>query len=521
MNLLYKSILSTLLLLTIISAKAQNTQVPFVSDHYDLIPILSDNLSELKLIATWGDSRWFHPRTPTAGDIRYAAHDSIIIIGGGDYITAWEAQTGVLLWEYRFDHKRGYSNMTRSLSISNTKPWVMAANDGNGLFIFNYYTGQLVKKFEHKDQFVFGAMSPNGKWAAAHTYNLGWKLWDVESGEQKYGTTDKISALTFSPDSKHLAISTPLGDIKYKLTLIELKSGETDRLQLGLNDEMRQCQSLQYSPDGKLIAMGFWGGTAAVWDLENQKFLFKEKVDASWVDGLSFTKGGKRLLILGASNIHIWEQKDNSLSEWKPTVEASRHTWEDGSWSQDGEHIILACRQWQRPRRFKSTKMATELYLTNSLRSSPPKLAFSANSKYLAASRSRDDAYTLFWDIDNKDSLNKLSQKWTNHSINLASVTYMNITPSLPSPVAKWHDAPSSLLCEHHFGSFTKDRAYYAGIGNDRVIYIYDGKTGKPLAGKSTQGILMEAVVISPDGNYLAAAGWDGLIRLYQVPNLK
>lgn len=630
MNFLYKTLYFTLLILGMTTAQAQNHAIPFVSDRFDALPRLPDSIPELELVEIWGDSRWVHPSSPTAGDIRYAANDSIIIIGGGDYITGWEAETGLLLWEYRFDHERGISNMVRSISLAKAKPWVMAANDGNGLFIFNYYTGQLIKKIAHKGQFVFGAISPDGKWAAASASFIGWKLWDIESGEEKTGQLDRVGTVTFSPDSKYLALSSPSGGLQYRLLIVDVHNGNVNNHSLGLNDEMRQCQSLQYSPDGKQIALGFWGGVVALWDFDQEKFIFKEKIDKSWVDGLSFSDDGKKLLIMGASTIRIWDKKTNALTEWSPPAELLPCTWEDGSWSKDGKRIMLACREWQRPRWFQYNKMATEINPPQYIWATPNELAFSADSKILAAVSSQKGP-VLFWSIDQKEPVYSLSppegargfsqirfsqngkyfaalpihnlyppeasinalysfpalksmnvdlkgrelmfgkkdqsligidfvgnnvfdytfttrsiqhqpieekaaaikekfdkdpahlsaQLWQSHSINLAHWLNTQVSKLLPAPTSKWHGPPSPLMCEHHFGGFTKDKSLYAGIGNDRVIYVYDGKTGAIVAGKSTQGSLMHAVVISPDGKYLAAAGWDGLIRLYKVPKLR
>ena len=508
--------------------QAQNKAVPFESEYFK-VPSVDPKLKKLELLAVAGDSRWVNPASFTAGDVRYAANDSIIIIAGNDYLTAWDSKSGKRLWEYRFDHKRGYSNMTRTLSISKDKAWVAAANDGNGLYIFNYYTGKLIKLLPFDDMFVFGSISPNGKWAAVYGLNNGWKLWNLSKDELHSESAEKITAISFSPDGKTCAISRPTDNEIYKIQILKMADNTRKSVDVDISPS-NNCQTLHFSPDGNLLAMGFWGGDFAVYDLKSNKLLTRKNIDKSWVDGLAFSPDGNKLLVLGAVTIKIWNKEDDSLTDWGPSdIIYPNNCLEDGVWSKDGRQIMLAAREWQRPRRFSSDAAAEEIYKSEGFVSTNVELAFTVKENKIAIKT--PDGKTVYADFNQKKGLkdwnfefNKEEAKtlgnWQSKSVNIQSIDNIGLLNVLPGEVEKWHNGPSSLLCEHYFGGFTEDKSLYAGVGNDRVIYVYDGKTGNPLAGVAVKGTYIQAAAISPDGNYLVAMGWDALLRLYKIPKL-
>ena len=523
------SFLLTLVLSFFNLIQAQNKAIPFESKYFK-VPDLDDKFTELKLLATVGDSRWVNPASFTAGDVRYAANDSIIIVAGNDYLTAWQSNTGKLIWEYRFPHKTGYSNMTRNLSISKDKGWVAAANDGNGLYIFNYYTGKLIKQIEFNDMFVFGCISPNGKWAAVYGLNKGWVLWNVSKDEMHHNSSEKITAISFSPDGKTCAISRPTDNEIYKVQIMKMEDKTKESINVDIV-QSNNCQTLHFSPDGKLLALGFWGGDFAVYDLKSDKLLTRQNIDRSWVDGLAFSPDGNKLLVLGAVTIKIWNKDDNYISDWGPRgVIYPNNCLEDGVWSKDGTHIMLAAREWQRPRRFKFDASAKEIYESEGFVFSQAELAFTTKENKISV-KTPDEKMVFVdfsimkgskkWTAEFNTENAPLLGKWQSMSVNIQSIDNISLEHTLPAPVEKWHNGPSTLLCEHYFGGFTKDKSLYAGVGNDRLIYVYDGETGNPLAGVSVKGTYIQAVAISPDGKYLVAMGWDSLLRFYEIPELK
>ena len=506
---------------------AQQKNTAYVSTYLPM-PDLADSLPELELLSIWGDSRWVHPATFTAGDLRYVANDSIIILAGNSYLTAWDSKKGNLLWEYKFNHKRGYSNMIRNLSVSKEKRWIAAANDGNGLFVFNYYTGKIEKELKFDDAFVFGSISPNGKWGVVYGLSKGWVIWNI-SGDSIYHESDeKITSVAFSPNSKYCAVSRPTDNDIYKVQIINLADKTKKAIDVNIETN-NNCQTLHFSQDGSLLALGFWGGEFAVYDFKAGKLLIREKIDQSWVDGLAFSPDGNKLLVLGAVTMKIWDKADNRLLDWGPKdIVYPNNCLEDGVWSKDGRHIMLACREWQRPRRFRADSTAEELYKSEAFINSQVELSFTKKENKIAVKdlRGKTTYLDLYWEYGrwrfafDTDAAPKL-EKWYSSSVNIQSIDNISLLGQLPAPVEKCHNEPSSLLCEHYFGGYTKDKSFYAGVGNDRVIYIYDGKNGRPVAGVSTKGTYINAVAISPDGKFLVAIGWDGLLRLYKVPDLK
>jgi WD40 repeat protein len=385
-----KSILIFIFLLQGFIVKSQE---PFISDYWYTIPPLADSIAELELLATMGDSRWMHPKRLIAGDIRYAANDSILLMGGEDYLTAWESETGKLIWEYRFDHDKNRSNMIRSVMVCKSKPWVLAADDQNGLVIFNYYSGKKLKHFASKADFCYAEISADGRWVVLREHNQSWKIWEVESEKLVLSGVGALAATCFMPDGLTILISRMNEKGKFVLEAMDIQSGEAAKLaEVGTAPNF--CSNLQLSADGKYLAVGFWGGSFSVLETDRWTTIYEAKIDESWVDNLSWSSDSKRLLVVGAKQLAIWEKRKKRHY----LLEDCEHcVYEDGSWSDDNQHILLACREWQRPRRLRVDNLCEDLYPTESLPFAASHMGFSSDGKYLLAFK-RNHGDILFWD---------------------------------------------------------------------------------------------------------------------------
>lgn len=372
-----------------------NAQKPFISDYWYPVPLLVDSVAELELVATMGDSRWMHPKRVVAGDMRYAAEDSIILVGGSDYLTAWGAEKGELLWEYRFNHQKGRSNMIRTLKVCPSKPWVLAADDQNGLAIFNYYSGKKIKEFPSKADFCYGDISDDGRWVMLRESNHSWKIWEVETEKLVSSGMEGLAASCFMQDG--LSVLMVRMGIKgtYILEAMDIQSGEAATLaEVGVAPNF--CSNLVLSPDGKYLAVGFWGGSFTVLETKKWSVVYEAKIDQSWVDGLSWSSNGKKLLVVGASKLAIWRTKKQNKHQMLEDCESC--TYEDGNWSKDSRHLLIACREWQRPRRLDPKKMCTDLFPTEMLPFAANQLAFSPDGKHLLTFKdNKGEALFINW----------------------------------------------------------------------------------------------------------------------------
>ena len=123
--------------------------------------------------------------------------------------------------------------------------------------------GTLARRVDLRDTATTLALSEDGHWAAAGTYQGEMFVWPLAGGEPRTigGYERAIRSLAFSPDGRTLAAGT--GDDGGP-ALVELW-GVRDGAVLRALALPSHVQSLAFSPDGSLLASGLADGTIRVW----------------------------------------------------------------------------------------------------------------------------------------------------------------------------------------------------------------------------------------------------------------
>ncbi len=115
----------------------------------------------------------------------------------------------------------------------------------------------------HRDRVISVAFSPDGRIAATGSGDTSARLWDVETGAERFhltGHSDAVWIVAFSPDGSLLATGSADATIK-------LWSVETGRLLRTLERHTNQVRDLRFSPDGRLLLSGAFDSTAKLWSV--------------------------------------------------------------------------------------------------------------------------------------------------------------------------------------------------------------------------------------------------------------
>ncbi|QJW93600.1 WD40 domain-containing protein [Frigoriglobus tundricola] len=171
----------------------------------------------------------------------------------------------------------------------------------------------------------------------------------------KYLAPPVVTALSYSPDGKRLAVTGYHEILLYDTETYELKA----RL-IGISERV---QSLAYSPDGKKIAAvgGAPGrfGEVQVWTAETEKLLVSAPVTFDTLYGVSWSPDGKHIAFGCADNT---VRAVDALTGRQFLQMGTHSDWVLGTvFSQDGQHLVSVGRDMS----MKLTEVGTQRFVDN------------------------------------------------------------------------------------------------------------------------------------------------------------
>ena len=128
-------------------------------------------------------------------------------------------------------------------------------------------------------------------------------LWDLATGKllRSFPTGYNNILFALSPDGRTLVET---HEAKWEIRLWDVASGnELPRL-----DQMeRSASSFAFSPDGKTLASGTYGGSIDLWNLTTRKHSASLKTSKETVHTVAFTHDGKTLIASAGKTIILWD----------------------------------------------------------------------------------------------------------------------------------------------------------------------------------------------------------------------
>ncbi len=210
--------------------------------------------------------------------------------------------------------------------------------DGNAR-IWDAVTGKELMYLEGPA--LYTAYSADGKLAASGNYENTVIVWDLQTGKQRstlVGHTAAIFQVAFSPDGIHLASTSADGSV----IIWDLSNDKALRTLRG-DEEM--LLSVAYSPDGKYLVAG--GGTMGkisningyVWDTATGEIFLTLPVDST-VTAVNYSPDGRQVAITSFNGtISLWDAfTGKQLLSWRGHTGSSYQV----AFSPDGKSIATA-----------------------------------------------------------------------------------------------------------------------------------------------------------------------------------
>jgi WD40 repeat protein len=379
-------------------------------------------------------------------------------------------------------------------------------------------TGKLLRSFPGSWWNVRIALSPSGTTVAGALGNDAVGLWDLATGKETRRLECKghcPEGFAFSPDGKTLAVGGTGGFIDFW----DLTTGKrTERRKTALN----RVTLLAFTPDGKTLASGDWAeDTITLWDAASGKEI-RRLTRPGEVWNIVISPDGAFLASLGMKRrelelLRLWEISTGKLIYEVPTIGQTGGVAfsPDGktlaSAEFDDQHAVIVLRD------VKSGKVR----LSHPIPQFAECLAYSADGKTLISGCIC--GVIRLWDAETGEERIPTGGRWWNGN---AVLSPDGRTLAYAERNIRFWDMESGreagLLPASEDGNtsltFAPDGKSLASVGVN-AIFFWDIGTRK-LVRRIDRDVTQtrnwfELAAFSPDGKTLAAAEYDGLIRLW------
>ncbi|MAS35708.1 MAG: hypothetical protein CL610_16985 [Anaerolineaceae bacterium] len=327
------------------------------------------------------------------------------------------------------------------------------------------------------------ALSPDGRFVAAATFEQNVRVWNVEAGElvtQFSNHRSPVTKLAFSADAEYVFSADRDGLVwKWKVEDSSEEQNSAGLLAI-VTDEIGQ---VAISPDGQTLAtsttyLGSGGHDypVSLWNIESETVVNTLAGHTGLITQIQYATSGD-VLVTGSS--------DNTIRVWS-TLTGEELSRFDGSGhialSPDNQHVVIANDETLEVWNWATNHLVTRPQETrdNAGRISGLALSHQGTRVLLNAA-----FYAYLWDLENMTKIKDFT----------------------------WF-APSAYDV-----SYSPNDRQAAMAMNDGTVVIRDADSGNKLTEFTAHPNSTSLLRFSPDGAYIATAGQDGSIRLWDSQN--
>jgi len=458
--------------------------------------------------------------TGHGGAVRSVAYssDGLLLASGSEdgTVRIWDTRTG----EEAMPSLLSGDGPVLTVDFAHVNQWIASGTEAGIVCVWNVTTGQAKcqKLSGHSDVVNAVKFSPNGSRLASGSKDMTVHLWNPETGEKLAvlsGHKKCINGVSFSPDGDILA---SIGQIN-EMVLWHVSTGKAT----GEEMEYVGCDSVDFSPDGKLIAETF--GTLVI--LRQ----YSTRKHIGFLNGLaiircaSFSPDSRALVATHGNGLRLWTLQSNPMES--PWVDLTGHSgavrW--ATFSPCGTYIASA-----------SDDCTVRIWSTGSGQSAIQKLvaheravcsvAISRDGNFIF-SGSEDNAVRVWNARTGEATLPPLAgHEYHVQSVSVSSDGRLVASASWDQTVRLWDAHSGAAVGEPMKGhthwvntvSFSKDSRWLASASDDSTVLMWDIATQRPLAvGPLRCTSAVSTVVFSPDNELIAAGDNGGCICLWQA----
>ena len=366
----------------------------------------------------------------------------------------------------------------------------------------------------HRTRALSVAFSPDGKWVASgggegvvHVSKRdGRDAWSI------HGSKGTVMSLQFSPNGKLLASA----EFSGKITLTDIRS--TKKV-LSIQAQEVGVYKIVFSPDGRMLAVSGFGKTIMLIDVASGQVITEQDAHDDMVAGLNFSSDG-RLLVSSSHDgmVKLWRMREAKEMAW---FSGHREDFQTIGCDRDGHFLAVGygsgrIQLWTLPEGKPLSVFARHEGRVYKTLFSPD------SSKVLSMGR---DGTARLWDVASKKEIARVGPNTDfskdaafspdGKTIALAGLrgdVYI-VDGELGGVMRRFHIHEGGIVELE----FSPDGKTLATCSLDGTVKLLDWSTGRILGEMRGHGDWLSSVSFSPDGSILAGGGKDKDVFLWDV----
>ncbi len=404
---------------------------------------------------------------------------------------------------------------------------VAAACFDGSIQIWDPTTGEFIERLPiHRGNASGVAYSPDGNWLATTGRDgvLYIRNASTLAEEKRFTITANATALTFSPDSRYVALGSYAGQVH----VWELHTNPPNAWVYSA--DASYVRSVHFSPDCRCMAICFHGGPPRVVEIGTGKVIAEFRGHERGAMRAAFSPDGRRVFTSGADGV----VRDWDLADTREPNEFYAHAGfvKEIAFSPDGLYLAITGGRNPAIRIRPDQKTLVRRRLDG--REAP--LVCKGHTDWLTCVAYRQDGQQMASGAEDKTVIlwnaktGALEHRLESHQGAVTDVDYgfgghSLISASEDGVLRGWNADTGELLHElkAHDGSIvaaacSRVRPLAVSGGVDQQICVWDMAAGKCLAKvRSASNLAVTGVVFSSDGSLLACAFADWTIRLFDI----